>query len=54
MGGAVVSVPGRRTVRIEAPPDSAIPDKLMELGYRMRHHGQTTQGSERIHSGEGV
>ena len=42
-GRPVVSVPGRRTVRIEAPPDSAIPDKLMELGYRMRHHGQTTR-----------
>ena len=43
LNGFVVSVPYRRTARIECPLDSVLPDKLAQLGYRVRHHGQITR-----------
>jgi hypothetical protein len=43
MGGAVVSIPHRRMVRVEAPLNSVLPDKFAELGYLVRHHEQATR-----------
>ena len=36
-GGAVVSVPGDREIRIEAAQDSPLAAKLSEAGYDVRH-----------------
>lgn len=42
-GGAVVSVPGRRELRIEMPKDSPLAAKLAEAGYAPRHCCVTTR-----------
>jgi hypothetical protein len=42
-GGAVVSVPGHKELRIEIPKDSPLPAKLVELGYQPHHHCATTR-----------
>ena len=42
-GGAVVSVPHHRELRIEIPKDSAIPTELARLGYDPRLCGSTTR-----------
>jgi hypothetical protein len=41
-GGAVVSVPGNKTLRIECLPGSALPQRLRELGYITVERGRTT------------
>ena len=42
-GGAVVSVPGHKELRIEVPKDSALTAKLAEAGYDPRHCCTTTR-----------
>jgi hypothetical protein len=42
-GGAVVSVPGHREIRIEVPKDSPLAAKLSEAGYQPHHHCATTR-----------
>jgi hypothetical protein len=42
-GGWVVSLPGKQDLRIEAPQGSALPSKLIELGYSPRHCGSSTR-----------
>ena len=42
-GGAVVSVPGHKELRIEVPKDSALTVKLSELGYQPHHCCVTTR-----------
>ena len=42
-GGAVVSVPGHKELRIEIPKDSPLPAKLIELGYQPHHNCATTR-----------
>ena len=42
-GGWVTSVPGVSVLRIEAPQGSALPSKLMALGYAVRHCGSGTR-----------
>ena len=42
-GGAVVSVPGNKTLRIEAPKGSELPAKLTELGYNVAQCGSVTR-----------
>ena len=42
-GGAVVSVPFHKNLRIEIPKDSALASKLSEAGYRPFHCGMTTR-----------
>jgi hypothetical protein len=34
-GGAIVSPPGDKRIRIECPENSALPIRLAELGYRL-------------------
>jgi hypothetical protein len=47
-GGWVTSPPGAKNMRIETPQNSALPTKLIELGYSTRSAGIGT----RITSGE--
>ena len=42
-GGAVVSVPGNKTLRIECLPGSDLPSRLKELGYNIVERGSTTR-----------
>ena len=42
-GGAVVSVPGNKTLRVEVPKGSELPAKLAELGYHVAHCGTVTR-----------
>jgi hypothetical protein len=42
-GGAVVSVPGAKTLRVEVPKDSLLPAKLAELGYNVSSHGTVSR-----------
>jgi hypothetical protein len=42
-GGAVVSVPGHKELRIEIPKDSTLAVKLSELGYAPHHCSATTR-----------
>jgi hypothetical protein len=42
-GGWVVSLPGLREIRIEAPQGSSLPAKLIELGYSPRICGSSTR-----------
>jgi hypothetical protein len=42
-GGAVTSVPGNKTLRVEVPKGSALPAKLTELGYNVSSHGTVTR-----------
>jgi hypothetical protein len=42
-GGAVVSVPGNRTLRVEVPKGSPLPAKLAELGYNVAACGTVTR-----------
>jgi len=42
-GGAVTSVPGNKTLRIECPRGSPLPAKLAELGYVVASHGSVTR-----------
>ena len=42
-GGAVTSVPGNKTLRVEVPKDSLLPAKLAELGYNVSSHGSVTR-----------
>jgi hypothetical protein len=42
-GGWVTSLPGSRDLRIEMPQGSALPSKLLELGYDPRHCGSSTR-----------
>ena len=44
-GGAVVSVPGTKTLRVEVPKGSPLPAKLAELGYNVSSHGTVTRVS---------
>jgi N-acetylmuramoyl-L-alanine amidase len=44
-GGWVTSLPGTKHLRFEVRRDSALPAKLIELGYAVRHSG-TTHGSQ--------
>ena len=42
-GGHVVSVPGSATIRFEVKPNSELPGKLAQLGYKIFPIGQTTR-----------
>jgi hypothetical protein len=42
-GGAVVSLPHKRTLRIELPIGSAVPGRFSELGYRVLPRGTSTR-----------
>ena len=42
-GGWITSVPGLSEIRIEVPQGSALPSKLMALGYDVRHCGSGTR-----------
>jgi hypothetical protein len=42
-GGWVVSTPGAKNLRIECVQGSALPAKLIELGYSPRHCGASTR-----------
>lgn len=42
-GGWVTCPPGTRSLRFEARRDSALPAKLIELGYAVSHAGTTTR-----------
>ena len=42
-GGAVTSVPGNKTLRVEVPKGSELPAKLTELGYNVSSHGSVTR-----------
>jgi hypothetical protein len=42
-GGWVVSVPGSKSIRIEAPEGSALPIRLAELGYKLQFCGTGTR-----------
>lgn len=42
-GGAVVSLPGVKTLRVEVPKGSALPAKLAELGYNITERGTVTR-----------
>ena len=42
-GGWVTSVPGAKYVRADIRKDSALPVKLVDLGYDLRHCGVSTQ-----------
>jgi hypothetical protein len=42
-GGAVTSVPGAKTLRVEVPKGSALPSKLQELGYVVAERGTVTR-----------
>ena len=42
-GGWVTSVPGAKNMRIETPQNSALPTKLLEIGYSIRSAGIGTR-----------
>ena len=42
-GGNVVSPPGTKRLRVELPQNSALPARLLELGYPVRAAGITTR-----------
>jgi len=42
-GGWVTGLPGTKHLRVEVPRDSALPAKLMEFGYSLRHCGTGTR-----------
>ena len=42
-GGHVVSLPGTKNLRVELPQNSALPARLLELGYSVRAAGITTR-----------
>jgi hypothetical protein len=42
-GGAVTSVPGNKTLRVEGPKGSELPAKLAELGYNVAQCGSVTR-----------
>ena len=42
-GGWVTSPPGAKNLRIETPQNSALPTKLLELGYAVRSAGINTR-----------
>jgi hypothetical protein len=42
-GGWVTSLPGVKDLRIECPAGSALPSRLIELGYSPRHCGSSTR-----------
>jgi hypothetical protein len=44
-GGWVVSAPGNKSIRIEAPEGSALPIRLAELGYKLQFCGTGTRNT---------
>jgi hypothetical protein len=44
-GGWVVSPPGNKSIRIEAPEGSALPIRLAELGYKLQFRGTGTRNT---------
>jgi hypothetical protein len=42
-GGWVTSLPGTKHLRFEVRQDSALPAKLIEFGYSVRHSGTSTR-----------
>jgi hypothetical protein len=42
-GGWVTGLPGTKHLRVEVRRDSALPAKLMEFGYNVRHSGTGTR-----------
>ena len=44
-GGWLTSLPGTKHLRFEVRRDSALPAKLIELGYAVRHAGTTKRAT---------
>ncbi len=42
-GGFLISSPAEKYLRIEVPNESALPDKLFDLGYDLRPAGANTR-----------
>ena len=42
-GGAVVSPPGHKRMRVEVPPDSNLATKLADGGYSVHHHADESR-----------
>jgi hypothetical protein len=53
-GGWVISLPGTKHLRVEVPQNSALPAKLSEFGYKVRHFGSGTRPSPTVDTSEAV